>query len=260
MNFLVGASALPRLYCQCLWLIAFFCGSGATAALSTSLTQIRAYLLTSQRLSLSLTRPGQFLGTQSGHFLSSSPEILLRRSRHDAVHRQGWGGSGGGGGSPPGSTGVRHKIHKNSPYISGQASFSLCRDGVKLCHGPGISIKRPPQPLASSSAAGPEKIHKLIRQDSPAAWDRSADKFHVNFPDSLMPRLKTGSKTIQNGDLFSNVFQRSAVSVQEAARTEKPRLQRRPRFPPRAGRGDKVRIVRAGGEEREVERKQSSVR
>lgn len=75
-----------------------------------------------------------------------------------------------------------------------------------------------------------------------------------------MPRLKTGSKTIQNGDLFSNVFQRSAVSVQEVARTEKPRLQRRPRFPPRAGRGDKVRIGRAGGEEREVERKQSSVR
>lgn len=155
MNFLVGASALPRLCCQCLWLIAFFCGSGATAALSTSLTQIRAYLLTSQRLSLSLTHPGQFLGTQSGHFLSSSLEILLRRSRHDAVHRQRGGGGGGEGvwgwevggrGSPPGSTGVRHKIHKNSPYISGQASFSLCRDGVKLCHGPGISIKRPPTP------------------------------------------------------------------------------------------------------------------
>lgn len=66
-----------------------FCSSGATAVLSTSLTQIRAYLLTSQRLSLSLTRPGQILGTQSGHFLCSSLEILLLHSRHTAVHR--WG-------------------------------------------------------------------------------------------------------------------------------------------------------------------------
>lgn len=126
----------------------FFCSSGATTTLSTSLTQIRAYLLTSRRLSLSLTRPGQILGTQSSHFLSSSLEILLQHSRHDVVHR--WRRRrvtrGRGGGSPPGSTSVLQKIHKNSPYISRQAFFLLCRDGVKLCHGPRISIKQPPTP------------------------------------------------------------------------------------------------------------------
>lgn len=130
--------------------MAFFCSSEATATLSTSMTQIRAYLLTSRRLSLSLTHPGQILGTQSGHFLHSSLEILLLHSRHNPVHRWGWRGVGRGkkGGSPPGSTSVLHKIHKNSPYISRQAFFFslLCRDGVKLCHGPRISIKQPPTP------------------------------------------------------------------------------------------------------------------
>lgn len=117
-----------------------------TATLSTGLTQITAYLLTSPRLSLSLTRPGQILGTQSGNFLSSSLEILLRHSRHDVVHRQGWGGI------TPWERQCSAQDTQELPLHFRAGFFFFVPGRCKIMSWPKNLDKATPNPFASSSA------------------------------------------------------------------------------------------------------------